>query len=378
MDEIERVQSIAAKAALDPRYWPDVLVGLGSLVGSDMSVIERIDKRSGRSECLFTDRPGILAETREPFEQHYCKISPRHDLARMLPAATLLHDDLVGDERALGRYEFYVDFLKAYGLRYFIGSALTESPDERIVISFQRAANRGRVTREERTAFDALLPALRNAMAIHARRLVLPFEATLAMALDQLIDPLAVIGKQARLIFANRAMRGTMEAGDIVVQRGTRLQGVREEIRRALHRAMRQAQRDGTAAEAVASSTCMLAPLILRVVRLAPEDAQQFLLSDEALFCLFIDDPAHPRWAAVGDAMKLYGLTRREAEVGGHLAAGLKIDEIAGKLGISRNTVRFHLSGVRDKLGLRSTSAVAAELRRAIPRFEKQTGFQSR
>jgi DNA-binding CsgD family transcriptional regulator len=86
-------------------------------------------------------------------------------------------------------------------------------------------------------------------------------------------------------------------------------------------------------------------------------------------FCLVIDDPARPDWRQVDAAMALFGLTRREAQVGLQLAAGLTIGEASARLAISRNTARSHLAMLRDKLGVRSALAVAAEMRRAREAF---------
>ena len=110
-------------------------------------------------------------------------------------------------------------------------------------------------------------------------------------------------------------------------------------------------------------------PLIFRVAPLAEDAARQFGANEERLFCLLIDDPARPHWPSVEDAMRLFGLTRREATVGTHLAAGRTPDEIARRLGVSRNTVRTHLAMLRDKLGMHSALAVAAEMRRAVSPF---------
>lgn len=60
-------------------------------------------------------------------------------------------------------------------------------------------------------------------------------------------------------------------------------------------------------------------------------------------------------------------LTRREAEVLRHVAAGLSNPQIGRVLHISEVTVKTHLVHVFDKLGVHDrTSAVAAALRRAV------------
>ncbi len=72
-----------------------------------------------------------------------------------------------------------------------------------------------------------------------------------------------------------------------------------------------------------------------------------------------------PNEAAAGQL----GLTRREREVLGLLAAGKSNKEIAGKLGLSPNTVKTHIANLYDKLqAVRRTDAVSrARALRLIP-----------
>jgi DNA-binding NarL/FixJ family response regulator len=60
-------------------------------------------------------------------------------------------------------------------------------------------------------------------------------------------------------------------------------------------------------------------------------------------------------------------LTDRELEVLESVAAGLTNKEIAGALGVSENTVKFHLRNILDKLHAQSRAeAVARALREGL------------
>jgi DNA-binding CsgD family transcriptional regulator len=60
-------------------------------------------------------------------------------------------------------------------------------------------------------------------------------------------------------------------------------------------------------------------------------------------------------------------LTDRESEILNLLAEGLSNPQIAGRLKLSRNTVKFHVSSIIGKLGAKSrTEAVALALRRGL------------
>ena len=53
-------------------------------------------------------------------------------------------------------------------------------------------------------------------------------------------------------------------------------------------------------------------------------------------------------------------LTKREHEVAGHIADGLKYHEIAASLGINYNTVNTHTKAIYRKLGVHRREHVAA------------------
>jgi DNA-binding CsgD family transcriptional regulator/PAS domain-containing protein len=367
VDGIEVVRKSAARAATNPALWPETLWRLGRLVGSDMTVIEHVDRRRGGVEIGFTDRPDLIADSREPYEQYYFAINPRWHVARRLPPDAIHHDGWVGDDRVLEKSEYYMDFLRPTGLKYFIGARVGEDCERLTVLSMQRAADRGRVGVEEQRAFAAVLPDVRNALAMYWRVAHGPQGAPLAAVLDVLADPVAVVCGDGHLVFANAAMRELLAASDLVTLENHRLAGTRPEIARALTQALRHVagsdSRAGAAAIVGDSSR-----LIFRLAPLSGDEARSFSRV-ERLYCLLIDDPARPPWRDVADAMRLYGLTRREATVGGHLAAGETVDEIARRLGVSRNTVRTHVAILRDKLGVRTSLAVAAEMRRGLSRF---------
>ncbi|MEO8707785.1 MAG: LuxR C-terminal-related transcriptional regulator, partial [Lacisediminihabitans sp.] len=73
-----------------------------------------------------------------------------------------------------------------------------------------------------------------------------------------------------------------------------------------------------------------------------------------------------------GEDDSLGDLGRRELEVLECLAAGLRNRAIAGQLGISENTVKFHVSRIFRKLGVSSRSEAASlAMQRQIPHVRR-------
>jgi DNA-binding NarL/FixJ family response regulator len=76
-----------------------------------------------------------------------------------------------------------------------------------------------------------------------------------------------------------------------------------------------------------------------------------------------------PRGVAskLADRMSSDELTRRELEVLGHLSSGKSNKQIARLTGITEGTVKFHVTAVMGKLGVKSrTEAVAIAVRRGL------------
>ena len=67
-----------------------------------------------------------------------------------------------------------------------------------------------------------------------------------------------------------------------------------------------------------------------------------------------IGSPSEPE--PRGEQERIDALTPRETEVLQLLAEGLPNKEIAGTLGISEHTVKFHVSAIFGKLGLSASS----------------------
>jgi DNA-binding CsgD family transcriptional regulator len=64
----------------------------------------------------------------------------------------------------------------------------------------------------------------------------------------------------------------------------------------------------------------------------------------------------------LGAAAVVFGLSPAQAEVARHVADGLSLPEIAGKMEITANTARTHLNRVYEKVGVRTQPALVRVL----------------
>ncbi len=100
-----------------------------------------------------------------------------------------------------------------------------------------------------------------------------------------------------------------------------------------------------------------------RIVAAVKAVAAGLVVLDAEFAGVELPTDAEPR----GERELIEALTPRETEVLRLLAEGLPNKEIAGALGISEHTVKFHLSAIFGKLGATSrTEAVAIGIRRGL------------
>lgn len=82
---------------------------------------------------------------------------------------------------------------------------------------------------------------------------------------------------------------------------------------------------------------------------------------------LLISDPERARAADTEALRARFGLTRKEAQLAGEIAAGRSLDAAAGRLGIARNTARSHLRGLFAKTGVSRQGELVRLVHTSLP-----------
>jgi DNA-binding CsgD family transcriptional regulator len=248
-------------------------------------------------------------------------------------------------------------------MRYFIGAVLVDDDDQLIWTSVQRGPDQPRVGIEQQRAYQAALPYLSNALALYSRMRALPAATALADTLDRIAEPIAIVGDDRTVLFANRIMRAIFDERAILGAERGRLVAFGTPLRAGLVRLVATIRAGQPSARETVARPGGLRPLTLRAVVLTREHGRQFQAGDDPLICLMIDDPERPFIMGLDQAARTFGLTTREAMVGSYLVAGRSGREIAARLNLSHNTVRSHVARLREKVGERSALGVAARLR---------------
>jgi PAS domain-containing protein len=118
---------------------------------------------------VFFRNVGASAESLDLYVAHYAETSPRAAHGKDKPEGFVSYDHQVLSEAEIERNEFYADFLKPQGYKYFVASNLLNNEDLFSVFSVQRHLGQDHVDSEEVALMERLTPHMSQALKIHLR-----------------------------------------------------------------------------------------------------------------------------------------------------------------------------------------------------------------
>jgi DNA-binding CsgD family transcriptional regulator len=208
-----------------------------------------------------------------------------------------------------------------------------------------------------------VLPHLAHAMAGRQRvgESVLAARASQAV-LDALDRGIVHIGRDGRIVHANRAAEAIFRRGDALRCIGSRLLAVRQADNDSLQHLITQAvasipdRRVRTGGCVRVSMADGVAFYVVAAFPIEMSRASRSLREPAA--CLVIASSERRRKVAEEGLVSIFGLTPAEARVAARLAEGESLVDLARRLGIAHNTARSLLARVLHKTGTASQTAL--------------------
>jgi DNA-binding CsgD family transcriptional regulator len=352
-------------AAADPTHWPDVLEHLADEYRGGVAGFQYRTGTEGRIQsarfvrfdpALHDVYRGYFA-TRNPWtrlSQPFYRTGFIYTPDRMLPLA------------ALQRTEFYDGILRPSGVVHCFGACVFREGDDVLSFTVVRSRIQGPYHESELKRVEPILPHLHRAMQINRRLSQLQrTHAALADGLEHLRHGVINIDGRGRVVFANRAARTIVDQQDgLSLTPGGLVASTFSErlrLRALLDSAVRTTSGQGFGAGGAMTVTrpsLKRAFLVLVTpLRLALEDDHP-----SGMATVFISDPETRVETIEEAARRLYGLTEGEARVARAFAATGNVDRVTEQLGISRETVRWHLRHLYGKTGTHRQSALLKRL----------------
>jgi DNA-binding CsgD family transcriptional regulator len=331
------------EAGVVPDQWPrvfDHLAGLADAEGAMIFAQAPGIPRWTASEKIY-DR--IDRWTKSPFAFK----NPRSD--RLIPpdAACFLTELDRFTMEELDNENFYRDVLRPAGLGWCAGTSVRSPSGDTLVISVEKAHDKGPIPRAVAEQLDLLRPHLARA-AVLAGRLGFERARTAVATLEMIGLPAAAVTGAGRAVAVNP---GFLTSGAMVAV------GAQDQVQfssRTAQTMFMEALANPTSLSRTGRSiaiagTLRHAPLIAHVLPLRLSGLDVFAGAVSILFLTPITQQHGPKPELL---QALFDLTPAEARVAGMLVDGMSLETISETHGVTRNTVRTQLKSVFAKTGV--------------------------
>lgn len=350
-EEMVGVITAIQSASLDQDKWPLAFKKLADFSHSPAYNFCVVDgERQVGVHADFTGVPDVAMKD-------YCAGRLRNDpflnCADRMPIGATVHDYLHTSESEIDTHPFYAWWQSVTGLRYGMGTRLSECGGTKVYFSTHRAAKDGPMQGDEVDRFCIVMPHLLNGIEVSKRLTSFgAAQGSLTGIIDTLPRGLALVRKDGSVAYANEYLRRVIASNDGLFIEDAILKAGRQVDQQGLDKAIKLAvsshkglmpQRRGYVPVARASGkrhfTVIAIPLPPHVT---------FNLQPIAAM-LFVVDPEERILCDALTLMEALGLTEREAEIAVRIAHGDEIAQIAEETGISVMTARKHLQHIYKK-----------------------------
>jgi DNA-binding CsgD family transcriptional regulator len=343
------------EAAVIPAEWPKVLDifadTFGALGGTIFSAVQQ--------RTYAINSPAIAPGFRAFAEAGFAENNSRVARAFERGLFGFMHDDFaMFTAEEMDRDPMYA-FMRSHNLGWCVGSTIQVPSGDMLILSFERAYDKGPFSAETISYVEGFRPHLTRAALLSAR---LGFErakaAAEAMGLIGLAT--AVIGRSKRLLVANSQFEALIPVS--FKDASVRVQLVDARADALLATALERVLAEGKIADIFSipvTGTEERAAFVLHVVpvRRAAND----IFFDAS--CLLVATPVARKEAPQVSLLQgLFDLSAAEAKLARGLAAGGSISELALQSGLSTETLRSHLKSVFAKTGINRQSDLVALL----------------
>lgn len=332
-------------------------------------VTEKIaDAVRGESTTIFARFPEeqLFSMTRtdaaawDLYATYYASVNVLMDCCdRVFADGAVRYADRAMPDAVLEKTEFYNDFFKPNDMHYSLGLKIPLGQLPAAYMTCQRPKVNGPFTEQEGPVYTTLLPHLQRALSLHVQLTQLQLTARgLESALDAFDQAVFGIDRLGKVILSNQSALKLALTGDPMRISGSMLCTPDPAQNRRLQASILKAIAAAAAAGAGTSFGTSL--LIYRVSGLQPlrMTVTPFMsplrgTSAQLAALVFVADPSRrpqPRSAALRN---LYNLTPTEARVSDSLLQGLELRDLAGRLGMTLETARFHTKRILAKTGVR-------------------------
>jgi DNA-binding CsgD family transcriptional regulator/PAS domain-containing protein len=322
-------------------------------------VMERLVRKTGARSGIFYDHHNATRRSRilgvegfDPhflslYERYYGALDPWHKSGLTWPVCSVAQTAALMPDRELKRTEFYQDHLRPQKLFYALGGPVERTSGHMAVFGIQGSFENGSFSAETQALVTALAPHFRRAYRMQETLESVRRECTeLEAALHLLPQPVLVVDRDARLLFANVGAARLLREGTVLRLANRRIRAAHRDdaarFAKALNPVPQGADGDGLLLRRAGEDR----PVTVRVTPLRRPNHAEW----SGRIALMVELPPVPRgldvWAAA------FRLSPAETRLWSALLAGRRLVDVAEEYGISVHTVRVQLRSLFAKTGV--------------------------
>lgn len=365
----EELTAAVYGAALDPGAWNDVMQSMQRSFPSVAQTFYLLHMRPHRIQPVSL--VGVEPKWVRNFDALY--FAPDNPWIRVTgqlhrPGVVRTNERLdrfLRQRGALYRSSYYNEWMRPQGFRYTIGNTLLAEDGIVANVTLMRAPDMKTFSQDEVRAFEVLSRHMTRALQMSIRLGRTEASATTTAVLEALPQPVAIVGAQQLLLYANGAMEALLRRADVLALRRGRLCAVHAEPDRQLADRIAAAIASGADATPAPAAPVLLTrgersrqcatviPLIGRV--------GQTLIARPTALLMVADDAGAPERSRAAICRR-HRLTVAEGRLAELLARGRGLREAAQAMGVTYGTARGYLKTVFEKTGAHTQAQLVARL----------------
>jgi len=347
--------------------WSHWLASARRFFGAAAAVLAPVTTTNAGWQGGITD--GIPAARLDAYRSHYHQVDHFSNRIKVAAAGTPRSIQMLVPDDELFRSEIYNDYMKPAGRRYALGMTLDVGPS-RFLFALGRSKEDGDFSPEHFEAMERVGSFMSRTLA--TQRLLQSTEVN-ALASQAVMNQsrrgVVLLDASFRVVFQNHVASNMVASGDILGLRSGQLVAVNRNDERRFREALESVvARPGEQRILPLHGVRTDGKVTVSVVGIGPVNAPMidFGLVRPAIL-MIVNDNANLPEVNPGHLESAFGFTVQEARTASLLLSGLELSEVAGRLSISKETVRYHLKSLFTKTGTHSQRELVHYITVSLP-----------
>ncbi len=347
--------------------WSNWLASARRFFGAAAAVLAPVTTATTTWQGGITD--GVAADRLDAYRNHYHRIDNWTNRIKVSAVGAPQSLQMLVPDDELFQSEIYNDYMKPAGRRYALGMTLDVGPS-RFLFALGRSKQDGDFVPEQFEAMERVGKFMSRTLMTQRLLQTAEVNASSSQAvMNQSSRGVALLDASLKVVFQNRVASEMVAGGDILGIRSGQLVAInRNDERRFLEALEMVATRPGEQHILPLHGVRTDAKVTVSVVGISPSNAPMIDLGIvRPAILVIVNDNANLPEVNPEHLESAFGFTVQEARTASLLLSGLELTEVAGRLSISKETVRYHLKSLFAKTGTHSQRELVQYITVSLP-----------